>query len=199
MNKGELDNLQLASPWRRFGGWMVDFLLLMTVWLGLVGLVVSAGEVTKLLDSLLWAVVGLGLLGISGNLVLTAGFTHWFGGTVGKLVFGMEVVDELGKRLSFRRAIWREWFGSWVSGMALWLGFIWIFIDKDHRGWHDMMAGSKVVVKRNNFLLAGLLVTMILLLVNAAAAKAVWDKVESNSRLYQEIFQDIGESIKLQK
>lgn len=192
MKNEETGKLQLASPWRRFGGGMVDFLLWAAVWLGLVWLVVSAGEVTRLMDSLLWAVVGLGVLGTLGSLVLTAGFTHWFGGTIGKLVFGMEVVDEQGKRLSFWRVIWREWFGKMVSGMALWLGFIWIFIDKDRRGWHDMMAGSKVVVKRKSFLLLGLLVMVILLTANAAAIKAVWDKAKSNSRLYQEIFRDIG-------
>jgi len=176
-----MNDLRLASPWIRFAGWAVDFLLWTTVWLGLVWLVVSADEVTELLDSLLWAAAGWGALGILGNLVLTAGFTHWFGGTVGKLVFGMEVVDEQGKSLSFWRAVWREWFGSMVSGMFMWLGFIWIFIDKGHRGWHDMMAGSKVVVKRKNFLLLGLGAMVILALVNAAAIRAAWDKAESNN------------------
>lgn len=190
------DALLTANPWLRFGGWMVDFLLWAAVWLGLVWLVVSAGEVTGLLDSALWVVVGLGILGTLGNLVVTAGFTHWFGGSIGKLVFGMEVMDEQGKRLSFWRAVWREWFGSWVSGMALWLGFAWIFIDEDRRGWHDMMAGSRVIVKRKNLLLVGLLAMTILLTVNALAIKTFWNKAKSNSSFYQEIIQDIGGELK---
>lgn len=83
--------------------------------------------------------------------------------------------------------------------MALWLGFIWIFIDKDRRGWHDMMAGSRVIVKRKNLLLVGLPAIIILLTVNAPAIKTFWIDAKSNSRFYQEIIQDIGESIKSQQ
>lgn len=191
-----MNDLKLANPCLRFAGWMMDFLLWAAVWLGLVWLVVSAVEVTKFLDSLLWVVVGFGFLGTLGNLALTAGFTHWFGGAVGKLVFGMEVVDEQGKRLPFRRAVWREWFGTWVAGMALWLGFIWIFIDKDRRGWHDMMAGSRVVVKRKNFLILGLLAMVILLITNVVMLKIVWNKAGANKSLYQEIIQDVDPELK---
>lgn len=74
------------------------------------------------------------------------------------------------------------------------MGFWWILSDKDHRGWHDLMAGSKVVVKRN-FLAISLLTMAILLVIDVVSIKAVWDKAESISRLYQEIIQDIGESV----
>ncbi len=83
-----------------------------------------------------------------------------------------------------------------VSGMFLWLGFIWILVDKDRRGWHDMMAGSKVIVKRKNFLVLGLAATAILLLINVASIKAIWSEMELNSDLYQEIFKDVGVELK---
>lgn len=102
-----MNDLRLANPWLRFSGWMVDFLLLTTVWLRLIWWVVTADTVTMLLDSLL-IVVPLGIAGVFVGLLLTAGLTSYFGGTIGKLIFGMEVVDGLGKRLSFRRALWRE-------------------------------------------------------------------------------------------
>lgn len=202
----KLGGLTTASPWTRFGGWAVDFLLWTMVWLGLAWLVVSAGEVTKLLDSLLWAAVGLGSLGTLGNLVATAGFTHWFGGTIGKLVFGMEVVDERENRLSFWRAIWREWFGKMVSGMALWLGFIWIFIDKERpaessniqagrRGWHDMMAGSRVVVKRPGFLPVGILIGLVLIITNWLLTAGVLSKVRENFPFYQGVFSEISTAV----
>jgi uncharacterized RDD family membrane protein YckC len=180
-----------ASPLRRFGGWAVDWLLGAAVWLGAIWWIVAATNVANLLDSLV-IVISLGLAGRFANLVLTAGFTHWFGGTVGKLAFGIEVVDEQGKRLSFWRSVWREWFGSWVAGMALWLGFIWIFIDKERRGWHDMMAGTKVIFKRKKFWLLVLAVMAILVIVNAAILKNVWNQAKSNAGFYQEI---IGEMV----
>lgn len=58
-------------------------------------------------------------------------------------------------------------------------------------GWHDMMAGSKVVARRN-LLTVGLLTLVVLLAVNAVAINAIWNKAASNSRLYQEIIQDIN-------
>jgi uncharacterized RDD family membrane protein YckC len=35
--------------------------------------------------------------------------------------------------------------GYWVSGFVFYLGYIWIFIDKRKRGWHDLIAGTIVV------------------------------------------------------
>lgn len=176
---------KLAGPWFRFAGWAVDFLLWLALWLGAVWWMLKANTLAALMDNLV-IVISLGAAGVLVNLLMTAGFTHWFGGTIGKLAFGIEVVGQDGKRLTFWRAVWREWFGKMVAGMAWWLGFIWILIDKDRRGWHDMMAGSKVVVRRN-FLAVGLLTLAILLAVNAALVNSIWDKAKSNSRLYQEI------------
>lgn len=38
-----------------------------------------------------------------------------------------------------------RWFGMWISSLVLWLGFLWILIDKNNQGWHDKMAGCYVV------------------------------------------------------
>ena len=35
--------------------------------------------------------------------------------------------------------------GFWVSSLVFYLGFIWIFVDKRRRGWHDLMAGTVMV------------------------------------------------------
>ncbi len=35
--------------------------------------------------------------------------------------------------------------GYWVSGLVFYIGYIWIFIDKRRRGWHDLIAGTVVV------------------------------------------------------
>ena len=34
-----------------------------------------------------------------------------------------------------------------IDGLVFYLGFIWIFVDKRKRCWHDLIAGT-VVVKR---------------------------------------------------
>ena len=37
--------------------------------------------------------------------------------------------------------------GYWIDSLVFYLGFIWIFIDKRKRCWHDLIAGT-VVIKR---------------------------------------------------
>ena len=59
---------------------------------------------------------------------------------------GLRVVrDTDGGTVSGGQALLRL-VGFWVSGAVFYLGFIWIFIDQRHRGWHDLIA-STVVVK----------------------------------------------------
>ncbi len=54
------------------------------------------------------------------------------------------VRDREGGPLSWGTAILRM-IGYWVSGAVFYLGYIWIFIDKWKRGWHDLIAGTVVV------------------------------------------------------
>ena len=35
--------------------------------------------------------------------------------------------------------------GLYVSGAVFYLGFIWVFVDKRRRGWHDLIAGTVVI------------------------------------------------------
>ena len=35
--------------------------------------------------------------------------------------------------------------GYWISGAVFYIGYIWILIDKRHRGWIDLIAGTVVV------------------------------------------------------
>ena len=79
------------------------------------------------------------------------GYFPWFwtrgGATPGMKLMNLRVVrDSDGGPLSVGQAILRL-IGYWVSSFAFYLGFIWIFIDKRRRGWHDLIAGT-VVVKR---------------------------------------------------
>jgi len=38
-----------------------------------------------------------------------------------------------------------RYFGYYVSGLILALGFIWIAFDKRKQGWHDKLAGTLVI------------------------------------------------------
>jgi uncharacterized RDD family membrane protein YckC len=81
--------------------------------------------------------------------VVTLGYFPWFwvrdGATPGMKMQNLRVVrDADGGPLSVGQAILRL-IGYWVSGAVFYLGFIWIFIDKRRRGWHDLIAGTVVI------------------------------------------------------
>lgn len=66
--------------------------------------------------------------------------------TLGKLILNMKVVHRRnGKDLSFFEMLFRESLGKLIALIFFALGFIWIMIDNENRGWHDMVFGTMVV------------------------------------------------------
>lgn len=69
------------------------------------------------------------------------------GSTPGMRPFGLIVVrDRDGGRIGWGTALLRL-IGMYVSSLVFYLGFIWVFVDKRRRGWHDLIAGT-VVIRR---------------------------------------------------
>ena len=67
------------------------------------------------------------------------------GQTPGMRPFGLRVVrDSDGSRIGWGTAILRA-IGLWIAVAAIYIGLIWIFIDKRRRGWQDLIAGTVVV------------------------------------------------------
>lgn len=67
------------------------------------------------------------------------------GQTIGLRLCGLRVVrDPDGARIGWKSAILRL-LGFPVNSFFLYLGWIWVFIDKRRRGWHDLLAGTVVV------------------------------------------------------
>ena len=75
-------------------------------------------------------------------------FWSYKSATPGKMVTKLTIVDaNTGGKPSTGQFIGR-YFGYYVSMIPLFLGFIWIGIDKRKQGWHDKLAGTVVI--RNN-------------------------------------------------
>ncbi len=66
------------------------------------------------------------------------------GFTPGKAILGLRVTRKGETRISFWRALVR-FFAYWVSAIPLFLGFFWIIWDSNRQGWHDKIAGTKVL------------------------------------------------------
>lgn len=90
------------------------------------------------------ALVAMGVVGA----VMAAGYFLFFwslsGQTLGKLLTGSRVVDRRGGALGFGRAALRL-AATLVAALPLGAGFIGLWTDPERRGWHDRIAGTRVV------------------------------------------------------
>jgi uncharacterized RDD family membrane protein YckC len=82
-------------------------------------------------------------------LLLSLLYFPWFwahgGQTPGMRMFNIRVVrDADGGPIGWGPAILRL-IGYWVNSAVLYIGFIWVFVDKRRRGWHDLIAGTVVI------------------------------------------------------
>lgn len=82
-------------------------------------------------------------------LVIGVGYAVYFwttsGQTPGKMAMGLKVVNaETGDLLDPGAAVIR-YVGYLISGIPLYLGFLWIIWDPKHEGWHDKIAKTKVI------------------------------------------------------
>jgi uncharacterized RDD family membrane protein YckC len=90
----------------------------------------------------------VGALAVPGTTLYAMVYLLFFwtvtGQTPGKALMGLRVVNSRGGKLSFGRALIRV-FGYVVSTFFVYLGFLWVLVDRRFRGWHDLLAGSQVV------------------------------------------------------
>lgn len=66
------------------------------------------------------------------------------GQTPGKRVIGLRVVRMNGSRITLLVGL-RRLLGYMACFLSLGIGFLWVLIDEQRRGWHDKIAGTCVV------------------------------------------------------
>jgi uncharacterized RDD family membrane protein YckC len=118
---------EAAGFWRRFGGALIDGILL--------------GIVSGILRLILGTGPGSGL----GTLASFVYFTYFHGRTgqtPGDAALGIKVVDiENGEVIGYGRAFGRALVAI-VSTIVLLLGFFWMIWDKRKQTWHDKAVSS---------------------------------------------------------
>ena len=127
-------NMDKAGFWIRFAAMWIDVIIL---YAGLSGIEATLNqlniyvpfEIAFLVCSLLYFVI----------------FTGWKAQTPGKMICGLTVVSRAGQRLRTFRVLVRETIGKLVSWIPIMLGFFWIGFSRSKRGWHDYIAGTRVM------------------------------------------------------
>lgn len=71
-------------------------------------------------------------------------WTYADGATIGKKIMRIKIVTKDGAPLTFRRSVGR-YFARILSALPAGLGLLWVIWDSEKRGWHDRMAGTKVI------------------------------------------------------
>lgn len=79
--------------------------------------------------------------------IVVIGFWIARSATPGKMLLGMEIVDDktLGKPSKKQWII--RYLGYIPAMVPLMLGFVWVLFNKKRQGWHDMMASTVVVYR----------------------------------------------------
>ena len=137
--------------WLRFMAFAVDHLILLLIFVifvvcGLLAVELAPGRSPEiayrnLLHLFLPAFVPLGFI-----LALTYfSFFHGaWGQTIGKMIFGLRVVQVNGQPLTFSQALART-IAYALSAGPIFLGFFWVGFTSSKRSWHDRVTGTMVV------------------------------------------------------
>ena len=75
--------------------------------------------------------------------------TYFCGGTVGKLLLKLRVVDVEGRKLSFLTVLIRETVGKYLSALIICIGYLLIGFDSRKQGLHDKISDSIVVYRHS--------------------------------------------------
>ncbi len=137
-----MENQEYAGFWIRFGAVLIDLVVIAIVFW--VPLTLIYGEEYWVGDRFYY-----GFWDLMFNYVLPFFATVWFWvryfGTPGKMALRLRIVDaKTGRKLSLGQAVGR-YFAYIVAAIPLFLGYIWVGIDKRKQGLHDKLAGTVVI------------------------------------------------------
>lgn len=128
--------------WKRVLASIIDNILLGVACLPLMFLlyqIIEKDETAELTYNLLSSVISIAVVLL---------FWQFKQSTPGKMIFSARIVDaQTYGKPSFGKLVIR-YLGYIPSSLVFFLGFIWVAFDKQKRGWHDMMAGTLVVIPK---------------------------------------------------
>lgn len=72
-------------------------------------------------------------------------FTYYTGATLGKKLFALRVVSAEDREMTFFEVLYRETIGRFLADIILCLGYLFIIVQKEHRGLHDLLSDTSVI------------------------------------------------------
>ncbi|MBN1663187.1 MAG: RDD family protein [Deltaproteobacteria bacterium] len=144
--------------WRRWGAMLIDSLILYMILLIFVLAGAAAFRLNLSMSEFKFLVGEFGemsgaylVIYYGANLLISMAYYTYFHGTsgqtIGKMIFGLRVVQATGENMTFGIAFLR-WVGYLISGLCFYLGFLWAAFDGKKQGWHDKIAATVVIRTR---------------------------------------------------
>ena len=125
---------------RRAAAFLIDWLIVIVILVPLLVLGFGMREVSLDPAEHSWDLIVPIAIGVA-----VVGFWRYCGATPGKIALALRIVDaNTGAPPSTLRLIVR-FLAYFVSAFPLYLGFLWIAVDRRKQGWHDKIARTIVV------------------------------------------------------
>jgi uncharacterized RDD family membrane protein YckC len=138
--EGPAPGIEFGSPGSRLVAYLIDGIAMVGLVIMMIFLAVLAG----VFGLAILAVIPI-LIAVLFPLVYFPYFWQKSGQTPGMKMMGIKVVrDRDGGPVTWGSAILR-YIGYWINQVVFYIGFIWVFVDKRQRGWHDLIAGTCVI------------------------------------------------------
>jgi uncharacterized RDD family membrane protein YckC len=142
----ERPDMEYVGFWPRVGATVIDAIIIWVITLPILTMTYGAAywHDTKLIH-------GPAEVIVSWIFPIVATVWLWVatGQTPGKMAIGARVVDaETGERLTVGQALGR-YLSYFLSMIGLFVGYLWVGLDPKKQGWHDHLAGTVVIRKRD--------------------------------------------------
>lgn len=137
-------HIKYAGFWMRFWAYLIDLVVVGSIDRILINPIFRAMDI-PLHESSLFAPITLATaITFYGYFVL---MTKFFGQTLGKMVFGLKVIDLEGQKLTWSTVLFREWIGRFIS-VTVFIGYLIVAFLPKKQGLHDLFADTSVVHER---------------------------------------------------
>ena len=129
-----------AGFWQRAAAALIDGLIVIIIVVPLMVLGFGMREVSLDPTEHSWDL--LGSVAIAATVI---GFWVYCGATPGKIAVAVKIVDAATGRPPTPTRLVLRFLGYFVSALPLYLGFLWIGVDRRKQGWHDKIARTIVI------------------------------------------------------
>lgn len=139
-----MESVRFAGFWMRFWAYLLDLLVIGSFNRLIIYPVFRALDLSIVEQNMFTPIAIATALTFYLYFVL---MTKFLGQTLGKMVFGIKVVNLKGETLSWGTILFREWIGRFISSTILITYIIVAFLPKK-QGLHDLFADTSVVHER---------------------------------------------------